>query len=154
MKTTKPNVELSLHGEEKIIKVIKSCRTLDQITTATNMVQNGFKANLINTIQLNTFLRFLKKQTYWIKKQLFPGDKVICISNQDDPVMVATIIEPDWSEKSGNGICFIKDCATGKDYISFSILVKYESEKQVAEINALKHPDRWNKFCLPTNKLS
>ena len=138
--------------ETKMEKVIKSCRTFEQVAVAHNyMYQAVLQYDVSNVIQL--WKHMFKIQEYWIGKQLFPGDKVICISNDDAPVMVARIIEPDYNIKSGAGICFVRDIDTGKDYISFSILVKYENLEQVAEINALKHPERWNKFCLPTNKI-
>ena len=146
--------ELSLHGEEKLVRVIKSCRTLDQCNVAENMIKSGHKNDLINSIQLDSFLHILKTQKWFIERKLFPGDKVIAISNQNEPVMVCISIDYDYGRKSSPGITYVKDVKDGKDYYCFSILIHYESEDQVAKINAIPQPDRWNNFCLPTNKIS
>ena len=138
---------------DKIERIIKSCRTIDHLTTAALLVDSGYKLNLIEPEQFQYFQNMLVKQTYVVNKGLFPGTKVIVISNQNEPVMIAKVIEPDWSIKSSKGIFFIEEISTRKDYISFSILIPYESEQQVEELNKLSGKDRWNKYCLKENQI-
>lgn len=149
--TSKP--VLAPYVYNKVEAVIKSCRTFDQLNTARKLLQNCIDHFETDPEIIHKFLHCFKVQGYWVKKQLFPGDKVVTITNQDEPATIATIVEPDWSTKSSPGICYIRNLDDGKIYYSFAILIPYESLDQVYEINSIPQPDRWNKYCLPTNQI-
>ena len=136
----------------KVKKVILSCKTLDQISVANNLIENFKK--LYPTITADQYFnlrKYLKKRAEVIKRygKCLEGSRVVSITNQNEDSLVGTVIQfTDCGKEHQSYIPLVRFYnEPEKDCFCMGILIPYESEQQVKELNGLTGNERWNKYC-------
>ena len=106
-----------------------------------------YKKNTFDDMQSLNQKTFTGEQSYTRKKRENPfniGDRVICRSNQDDPLLIGTISYfEDFDNPKNDDFPVVKCEKCGKEYICMSIVKPY-SDELLQELNKMSYKEQWN----------
>lgn len=149
---------------EKCKKVIKSCKTYEQLSNAMNMVTAFMQKNkpdIKDKKKLLDYVEFVYLLNQEQKKRLhvfqnygltLEGSRCMCIGNEIDPVFAGEISYfYDWDKPEQMPLPIVKKESDGKECLSMGIILPYDKEL-MDKLNSMPQPARWNSVCKGTYK--